>query len=182
VARFELAQMNVARLKAPLDSPQLADFVGALDGINALADASPGFVWRLQDDSGNATALHPMGEDIIVNMSVWRDPESLQAFVYRSDHAGVMRRRREWFQKMELYWCCGGCREANAPRRKRASRGSTSCAAADRAKMPSRSASSFRRRARTRGSRTPSTRPVLLTDASSRCQPRSAKDQQESKR
>jgi len=103
VARFELAQMNVARLKAPLDSPQLADFVGALDGINALADASPGFVWRLQDDSGNATALHPMGEDIIVNMSVWRDPESLQAFVYRSDHAGVMRRRREWFQKMELY-------------------------------------------------------------------------------
>jgi uncharacterized protein DUF3291 len=103
VAKFELAQMNVARLKAPLDSPQLADFVGALDGINALADAAAGFVWRLQDDSGNATALHPMGEDIIVNMSVWRDPESLQSFVYRSDHVGVMRRRREWFEKMDLY-------------------------------------------------------------------------------
>jgi hypothetical protein len=103
VAKFELAQMNVARLKAPLDSPQLADFVGALDRINAIADAAPGFVWRLQDDSGNATALHPMGEDIIVNMSVWQDPESLQAFVYRSDHVGVMRRRREWFEKMDLY-------------------------------------------------------------------------------
>ena len=103
MARFELAQMNVARLRAPLDSPQLADFVGALDRINAVADGSPGFVWRLQDDSGNATALQPMGEDIIINMSVWKDPQSLQAFAYRSDHAGVMKRRREWFEKMDLY-------------------------------------------------------------------------------
>ena len=103
MARHELAQMNVARLRAPLDSPQLADFVGALDRINAIADCSPGFVWRLQDDAGNATALRPMGEDIIVNMSVWRDPQSLQAFVYRGDHVGVMRRRREWFEKMDLY-------------------------------------------------------------------------------
>jgi hypothetical protein len=103
VSAYELAQLNVARLRAPLDSPLLADFVGALDRINALADRAEGFVWRLQDDSGNATALQPMGEDIIVNMSVWRDPKSLQAFVYRSDHAGVMRRRREWFEKMELF-------------------------------------------------------------------------------
>jgi hypothetical protein len=100
---YELAQMNVARLKAPLDSPQLADFVGALDRINAIADGSPGFVWRLQDDSGNATALRPMGEDMIINMSVWKDAQSLQAFVYRSDHTGVMRRRREWFEKMDIY-------------------------------------------------------------------------------
>ena len=104
MARHELAQMNVARLRAPLESPQLADFVGALDRINAIADGSPGFVWRLQDDAGNATALRPMGEDIIVNMSVWRDPQSLQAFVYRGDHVGVMRRRREWFEKMDLYF------------------------------------------------------------------------------
>ncbi|MGH8241781.1 MAG: DUF3291 domain-containing protein [Steroidobacteraceae bacterium] len=103
MAQHELAQMNVARLRAPLDSPQLADFVGALDRINAIADGSPGFLWRLQDDAGNATALRPMGEDMIVNMSVWRDPQSLQAFVYRSDHVGVMRRRREWFEKMDLY-------------------------------------------------------------------------------
>jgi hypothetical protein len=103
MAQYELAQMNVARLKAPLDSPQLADFVGNLDRINAIADGSPGFVWRLQDESGNATALHPMGEDMIVNMSVWEDARSLQAFVYRSDHVGVMRRRREWFEKMDIY-------------------------------------------------------------------------------
>ena len=103
MSRFELAQMNVARLRAPLDSPQLADFVGALDRINAVADGSSGFVWRLQDDSGNATALQPMGADVIVNMSVWKDPQSLQAFTYRSDHAGVMKRRREWFEKMDLY-------------------------------------------------------------------------------
>ena len=103
MSRFELAQMNVARLRAPLDSPQLADFVGALDRINAVADGSPGFVWRLQDDSGNATALQPMGEDVIINMSVWKDAKSLQAFAYRGDHAGVMKRRREWFEKMDLY-------------------------------------------------------------------------------
>jgi len=103
MARYELAQMNVARLRAPLDSPQLADFVGALDRINAIADGPPGFVWRLQDDSGNATALRPLGADVIVNMSVWQDSQSLQAFVYRSDHVGVMRRRREWFEKMDLY-------------------------------------------------------------------------------
>jgi hypothetical protein len=103
MAQYELAQMNVARLRAPLDSPQLADFVGALDRINAIADHSAGFVWRLQDEAGNATALRPMGEDVIVNMSVWRDPQSLQAYVYRSDHVGVMRRRREWFEKMDLY-------------------------------------------------------------------------------
>lgn len=103
MSRFELAQMNVARLRAPLDSPQLADFVGALARINAIADGSPGFAWRLQDESGNATTMQPMGEDIIVNLSVWKDAESLQAYVYRSDHAGVMKRRREWFEKMDLY-------------------------------------------------------------------------------
>jgi hypothetical protein len=103
MAEYELAQMNVARLRAPLDSPQLADFVGNLDRINALADSSPGFVWRLRDDSGNATGYRPIGEDVIINLSVWRDPQSLQGFVYRSNHAGVMRRRREWFEKMDLY-------------------------------------------------------------------------------
>jgi len=103
MAQYELAQMNVARLRAPLDSPQLADFVDALDRVNAIADRSPGFVWRLQDEAGNATALRPMGEDFIVNMSVWQDSQSLQAFVYRGDHVTVMRRRREWFEKMDLY-------------------------------------------------------------------------------
>ncbi len=116
MAGYELAQVNVARLKARLDSPQLADFVGALDRINAVADGSPGFVWRLQDEAGNATALHPMGEEFIFNMSVWQDSQSLQAFVYRSDHVGVMRRRREWFEKMDvfmvLWWVPRGHRPA----------------------------------------------------------------------
>lgn len=103
MSRYELAQLNVARLRAPLDSPMLADFVGALGRINALADAAPGFVWRLQDDAGDATSFRPAGEDTLVNMSVWKDAESLGAFVYRSDHAGVMRRRREWFERMDLY-------------------------------------------------------------------------------
>ena len=114
MAAYELAQMNVARLRAPADSPLVADFFSALDRINAVADGSPGFVWRLQDESGNATALRPMGEDMIINVSVWRDARSLQAFVYRSDHVGVMRRRREWFEKMDLYlvlwWVPGGHR------------------------------------------------------------------------
>jgi hypothetical protein len=99
---YELAQMNVARLRAPLDSPQLADFVDALDSINALADAAPGFVWRLEDDLV-ATTSSPLGDDYVVNFSVWRDAPSLLTFVYRSDHASVMKRRREWFEKTDVY-------------------------------------------------------------------------------
>lgn len=98
----ELAQMNIAHLRAPLDSPQLADFVAALDRINALADAAPGFVWRLEDDL-DAPTSSPLGDDYVVNLSVWRDAASLRAFVYRSDHAAVMRRRREWFEKTDVY-------------------------------------------------------------------------------
>ena len=68
---FELAQLNIAWMKEPLDSPLLADFVANLDRINALADRSPGFVWRLETDEGDATALRPLGDDVLVNMSVW---------------------------------------------------------------------------------------------------------------
>ncbi len=103
MAQHELAQLNIGRPRGRIDSPLMADFVNALDRINALAEASPGFVWRLQDDSGNATGLRPLGDDTIVNMSVWKDVEALHAFVYRSDHIDVMRRRREWFEKMDLY-------------------------------------------------------------------------------
>ncbi len=101
---YHLAQVNVAQLAAPLDSPQLADFVAALDPINALADDSPGFVWRLQTEDGDATAIRAFPDDrIIVNLSVWESVEALADFVYRSDHAGVMRRRREWFEPMAVY-------------------------------------------------------------------------------
>jgi hypothetical protein len=94
-----VAELNIGLLAAPIDSPQLADFVALLPEINALADASPGFVWRLTDDSGaNATSLRPYGPDIAVNLSVWESVEHLRAFVYRSPHLAVMRRRRDWFR------------------------------------------------------------------------------------
>lgn len=165
MAQHELAQMNVARLRAPIDSPQLADFVDALDRINAVADGSPGFVWRLQDDSGNATALRPLGEEVIVNMSVWRDAESLQAFVYRSDHVGVMRRRRDWFEKMDLYLVLWWVPRGHRPRWKRASRASSSCATAAPARTLLPLASYSLRRDQARGPRVRSILPARRPDA-----------------
>src|SRR5689334_10396994 len=96
--RFHLAQLNLGRPRAALDSPQMADFMAGLQAINALADRSPGFVWRLRDaDADDATALRPYGPDLMVNMSVWESVEALRTFVYRSVHLEPMRRRREWF-------------------------------------------------------------------------------------
>ena len=108
--RFHLAQINVARALAPLDDPKLAGFVARLDDINALADSSPGFVWRLQSDSGNATDIQVSDDpQFIVNMSVWQGLDALFAYVYRSDHLQVMAQRRQWFEKpagafMALWW------------------------------------------------------------------------------
>jgi len=104
--RFEVAQVNIGRLVAPIDDPRLADFMAALDPVNALADAAPGFVWRLQTDEGNSTAVEAFTWDagdsagVIMNMSVWRDLESLRAFVATELHRSVLRRRRSWFQPM----------------------------------------------------------------------------------
>ena len=112
---MHLAQLNVARLLEPLDSPRLADFVAALDAVNATADAAPGFVWRLQTESGNATDVRPWGEDVIVNMSVWESLQALREYVYGPDHAAVLRRRREWFAvpltaHLVLWWVPAGHR------------------------------------------------------------------------
>ena len=97
-AHHHLAQLNIARLCAPLDSPQLADFVSRLDEINALADAAAGFVWRQVDAAGsNATTLRPYGPHLLVNMSVWESIEALYDFTYRTAHLDVLRRRREYF-------------------------------------------------------------------------------------
>ncbi len=112
--QYHLAQLNVARLRAPLDSPELADFVAALEPINALADGAPGFVWRLQTEAGDATAVRAFADErIIVNLSVWETVEALEAFAYRSGHAAVMRRRREWFEHhgeahLALWWLPAG--------------------------------------------------------------------------
>lgn len=95
-----IAQLNVAVLKAPLDAPATAGFVAALDPINAIADAAPGFVWRLQTDEGNATSIQVSDDPLfIVNLSVWRSLEDLRAFVYGGEHVAIMRRRRQWFER-----------------------------------------------------------------------------------
>lgn len=113
---WHLAQMNVGTTVGPLDSPALAAFVAQLDEINALAERSPGFVWRLQDESGNATAIKPAANpNFIVNLSVWQSVEALFAFVYRSGHRAVMVRRREWFERpagayLVLWWVPAGVR------------------------------------------------------------------------
>ncbi|MFO1046482.1 MAG: DUF3291 domain-containing protein [Geminicoccaceae bacterium] len=115
-----LAQLNIARPRGPLDGPVMAEFMANLARINGLGDASPGFVWRLQDEGGDATALEqPFGPDIIVNLTVWQDVETLRAFAFRSEHAAFLRRRAEWFLKLAgppavLWWVPAGHRPALA--------------------------------------------------------------------
>ena len=106
MSRYQLAQLNIGELKAPLDSPELKDFVDNLDRINELAENSEGFVWRLKGDGNDATSLRPLGENVIVNMSVWRDVDSLRHYVYKSPHLQIMKRRREFFSRMvDAYMC-----------------------------------------------------------------------------
>jgi uncharacterized protein DUF3291 len=112
---YHLAQLNIGRLRAPIDSPRLAPFVARLDPVNALADAAPGFVWRLVADGANdATQIRPYeDETLAVNLSVWTSLEALWNFVYRSAHLDVMRRRREFFHRMHepyevLWWLPAG--------------------------------------------------------------------------
>ena len=106
---FHLAQINAGRLIYPLDDPRAAGFADNLDRINAIADAADGYIWRLVGEGGDATDLRPFEDStLLINMSVWRDVQSLAAFVYRSDHAQFMRQRREWFEPaavfMTLWW------------------------------------------------------------------------------
>jgi hypothetical protein len=112
---YHLTQLNIALMREPLESPSMADFVANLDRINALAEQAPGFVWRLEDEPGEPPASHPFGENVLVNMSVWEGIESLHDYAFRSDHADILRRRREWFQKMQdayavLWWIPAGHR------------------------------------------------------------------------
>ena len=109
MSKYQLAQLNIAALKAPLESPELKDFVDNLDRINELADKSPGFVWRLKGEGNDATSLRPLGDNVIINMSVWRDIDSLRNYVYKSAHTEILKRKREWFTRMAespfaLWW------------------------------------------------------------------------------
>lgn len=113
MSSFHLAQLNIAHLSAPIDSPQLADFVDNLDRINALADSAPGFIWRLQTEDGDATSIDYFGPEVIANMSVWEDVDALHHYVYRTAHTEVLRRKKEWFEKMReshmvLWWIPAG--------------------------------------------------------------------------
>ncbi len=111
---LHIAQVNIARMRGTLEDPLMSGFVARLGEINALADGSPGFVWRLQTDAGNATYLRPYGDDrIIINLSVWETLEDLRNFVYRGDHADVLRQRQDWFEKLDvpvvaLWWVPAG--------------------------------------------------------------------------
>jgi hypothetical protein len=110
MSAYQLAQLNIGIIKAPMDSPVMADFAGNLDRINALAESMPGFVWRLQTEEGDATSIRPFEDkSTLVNMSVWRDIEALNQYVYHSAHVEIMRRRKEWFEPMRaaylvLWW------------------------------------------------------------------------------
>ena len=115
MTRFHLAQANIGRFRAPLDDPSMEGFRAQLEPINALADRSPGFVWRLQTEDGNATAIRPYaGDDLMaINMSVWESLEALQRFVYQSRHVDTLRARRQWFEQIEgpilvLWWIPAG--------------------------------------------------------------------------
>jgi hypothetical protein len=97
---YDIAQLNVGRTVAPIDHARLAGFVARLDEINALAEHSPGFVWRLQGDNGNNTDLKVTADPhFIVNLSLWESIEDLYAFTYRSDHKTVFARRFDWFER-----------------------------------------------------------------------------------
>ena len=111
MARYHIAQVNIGRVRAPIEDPLMAGFVNRLDEINALADHSPGFVWRLQTSAGNATYFRPYPEDdkILVNMSVWETIEALRHYVYKTTHAELLRHRENWFEKFvgtytALWW------------------------------------------------------------------------------
>ncbi|MBT8274333.1 MAG: DUF3291 domain-containing protein [Bacteroidia bacterium] len=98
---MNLAQVNIAKMLAPIDDPIMADFVNNLDRINAIADKSEGFVWRLQGEENNATAIQAFEDDtLIINMSVWTDMNALFNFTYKSNHIEVFKRKKEWFSKL----------------------------------------------------------------------------------
>jgi hypothetical protein len=120
-----LAQINIARMLAPLDSPTMHDFVNNLDRINQLADGHPGFIWRLKGEEDNAMAIRAFENDfLVINMSVWASMEDLHSYVYKTVHAEMIRRKKEWFSKMDemhmaLWWVNDGHLPSPAEARER---------------------------------------------------------------
>jgi hypothetical protein len=108
--QYHLAQVNIGKILAPMDSPQMSEFKNNLDPINALAEASEGFIWRLKDENNNATSIKVFEDDfMIINMSVWKDIDSLYKYVYESAHMEYLKNRKAWFERltekyMALWW------------------------------------------------------------------------------
>ena len=152
---WHLAQLNIGRMVAPIDAPEVADFVANLEPINALADRSAGFVWRLKTDAGNATSIHAFDDALLLlNMSVWESLETLRAFTYTTAHTDVLRRRKEWFERLEvahlvLWWIP----PATSRRSRRRWTGSTPSVATAPRRRRSRSGSRSRRTTPSRVSR-----------------------------
>jgi len=125
MAKYHIAQVNIGRMRGALEDPVMAGFVARLDEINALADCSPGFVWRLQTPGGNATYLRPYDDDrILFNMSVWESVDALRDYVYKSGHAELIRQRKDWFEKfigayVGLWWVPVGHRPSVDEAKKR---------------------------------------------------------------
>jgi hypothetical protein len=125
MGNYHIAQVNIGRVKAPLDDPRMSGFVERLAEINALADSSAGFVWRLQTDAGDAIYLRPYDDDrILVNMSVWESVEALRQYVYQSAHVEVLRARQQWFEAFAgayaaVWWVPAGHRPGIDEARKR---------------------------------------------------------------
>ncbi|MDH3304786.1 MAG: DUF3291 domain-containing protein [Gammaproteobacteria bacterium] len=113
-SKFHLAQANIARMRAPLEDPLMEGFAARLEPLNALADSSPGFVWRLQTEEGDATSVRAFEDELILfNLSVWESIEALEAYVYRSNHVAAVQQRAEWFERptkspLVLWWIDAG--------------------------------------------------------------------------
>jgi Domain of unknown function (DUF3291) len=115
MSQYQLAQLNIATMKESKESPLMADFVNNLERIYAIAESSPGFVWRLKDEEAEAAGMRLFGAGILINMSVWENIEALRDFAFKSAHLEVLRRRWEWFEKMTeaytaLWWTPAGQR------------------------------------------------------------------------
>ncbi|HEY2764834.1 MAG TPA: DUF3291 domain-containing protein [Pseudonocardiaceae bacterium] len=119
-ARNHLAQANLSRLRYPPDSPQVGEFIAALDRINRLAERSPGFVWRYATDDGHVSLADTTGDPLlIINLSVWKSYQPLHHYIYRSAHGHYVRRRGEWFDRITqpstvLWWVPAGTRPTPA--------------------------------------------------------------------
>ncbi|WP_137939932.1 DUF3291 domain-containing protein [Chitinivorax sp. B] len=111
---FHLAQVNIAKTKAPMNDPSMQGYVEQITHLNHLADQSPGFIWRLQSDEGDATAIRLFDDPLImINLSVWTSLDALTKYVYQGDHLQAVKQRKQWFEpqtspRLALWWLPAG--------------------------------------------------------------------------